>query len=68
MASLSMCRAVNNCIQKDICYRYNVVPEIVDQVYMKFHNLCFLENDWFYFWGDRDKMIKPELIEEKEGE
>ena len=68
MVSLSMCKAVNNCIQKEFCYRYNAIPESIDQVYMRFHNLCFLENDWQWFYGDRRNLIQPELIEEKEEE
>jgi len=66
LANISMCKAVNNCIQKDICYRFNAIPEPIDQVYMRFHNLCFLENDWYWFYGDRSKMVHVELIEEKE--
>jgi len=57
-----MCKAINNCIQKDICHRYNATPEQNDQAYIRFHNLCFLENNFQWFYGDRSKMIKPELI------
>jgi len=61
-----MCKH-DKCIQKDICSRFNTIPEPNEQqVYMRFWNLCFLENDWYWFYGDRNKMIKVELIEEKE--
>ena len=65
MADISMCKAIYNCIQKDICHRFNAIPEENDQVYMRFHNICDKDNDWFYFYGDRSQLIKAELIEEE---
>ena len=60
-----MCR-FTECLQKNICHRFNAIPEPIEQVYMRFHNLCFLENDYQWFYGDRSKMVQVELIEEKE--
>jgi len=55
----------NKCIQKTICHRFNAIPEANNQVYMHFENLCFEKNEYKWFWGDRSKLIKVELIEEK---
>jgi len=33
-------------------------------VFIKFKNICDQSNDWMWFYGDRSKLIKPELIEE----
>jgi len=62
-----MCR-FTECLQKNICHRFNAIPEPVEQVYMRFHNLCDKNNDWYWFYGDRSKMINIELIEDKGGE
>jgi hypothetical protein len=64
MVSLSLCRW-EKCIQKNICDRYNREKEINNQI-MRFENLCSENNDWKWFYGDRCKMIKVVLIEEKE--
>ena len=65
MADFSMCKAIYNCIQKDICQRYTYTPEPNDQTYMRFHNICDKDNDWYWFYGDRSQMVKVELIEDK---
>ena len=60
----------SDCIQSMACsrflYKYSSNP-----VYIKFKNICDQSNDFLWFYGDRDKIIKVELIEEieeKEGE
>lgn len=66
MASLSLCRW-EKCVQKHICVRYNATKENNNQI-MHFENLCFEQNDWKWYYGDRSKIIKVELIEEKKEE
>lgn len=58
----------DKCFQKDVCPRFIAIPEPNDQVYMKFKNKCYPKNDWYWFYGDRSKMVKAEMIEEKEEE
>ena len=60
-----MCKAIYNCIQKDMCQRFIATPDPNDQTYMRFHNICGKNNDWFYFYGDRSQLTKAELIEEE---
>lgn len=69
MANFSMCKW-STCIQKDVCQRFSGIPETNNQqIYMHFENKCCLKNDWYWFYGDRSKMIKVELlIEENEKE
>jgi len=64
MANLSMCKW-EKCVQNPICHRYNAIPEAKDQVYMHFENLCDQNNNWKWYYGDKDKMIKVELIEDE---
>jgi len=63
MISLSLCRW-DKCIQKSICTRYNANQENNNQI-MHFENLCDQNNDWKWFYGDRSKMIKVELLEDE---
>jgi hypothetical protein len=63
MVSLSLCKW-DKCVQKNICVRYNAKQENNNQI-MHFENLCDQNNDWKWFYGDRSKIIKVELIEEK---
>lgn len=64
MANLSMCK-YDKCIQKELCHRFNAIPEPDNQqVYMRFENICLESNEYQWFWGDRSKLIKVELIVE----
>lgn len=62
MVNYSQCSWIK-CIQKTVCPRY-IEPK--NENVLHFENLCSEKNDWKWFYGDRDKMIKPELLEENE--
>jgi hypothetical protein len=61
MVNYSQCNW-GKCIQKTVCSRY-IEPK--NNNVLHFENLCFEKNDWKWFYGDRSKMIKVKLIEEK---
>jgi len=50
-----------------VCSRF-LYKNYSNPVYIKFKNICSKEDNWQWFYGDRSKMVKVELIEEKEGE
>ena len=62
MVNYSQCSWIK-CIQKTVCPRY-IEPK--NENVLHFENLCSEKNDWKWFYGDRSKMIKVELLEEKE--
>jgi len=68
MSDISQCKW-DKCIQKSTCHRFNAIPEPDNQqVYMHFENKCGKYNDYYWYWGDRNNIVKEEvelaLIEE----
>jgi len=59
MSNMSLCQH-NKCIQKDICQRFTT---IYDPTGIKFYNLCDQKNDYYWFYGDRSKLVVVDLIE-----
>jgi len=60
----------SDCQQSMMCSRF-LYKNSSNPVCIKFKNLCYQSNDWMWFYGDRSKLIKPELIPDiknKEGE
>jgi len=53
----------SDCIQSMMCDRF-FYKNSSNPVFIKFKNICDQSNDWMWFYGDRSKLIKPELIEE----
>ena len=49
VADLSMCK-YEKCEKKDTCYRFKATPNPYEQSYMKFENICDIQNDFQWYW------------------
>lgn len=54
----------SNCLQHSVCNRF-LNKGSTNPVEIRFRNLCYSENNYQWFYGDRDKMIKVDLINDE---
>lgn len=61
MADISKCDFAD-CLKSNSCYRFLAPANPQYQSYQRFRNICFLENNFQWYWE-----VKQEIVQ-KEGE